>query len=127
MLMLVHRQHAEHCSCPTCQVVTVSSLVCVQFSFHGQVFAAMEELQSTYSTLLDTQDRLATVEQENAGLKQQCDEFVKKNLDHMLAWRSLKSKADALEGVNHAGPLRLAKLLHPIQDHECWTRWSPGS
>jgi hypothetical protein len=62
------------------------------------VLAAVDELQGTYATLLDTQDVLVAVQQENNALKQRCSEFVRANLDHMLAWRSLKAKADALEG-----------------------------
>lgn len=58
----------------------------------------MDELQGTYATLLDTQDVLVAVQQENSALKQRCSEFVRANLDHMLAWRSLKAKADALDG-----------------------------
>jgi hypothetical protein len=58
----------------------------------------MQELQATYTALLDTQDALAATQQENAALKGRCNEFVKANLDHMLAWRTLKAKADALEG-----------------------------
>lgn len=62
------------------------------------MLAAIDELQGTYASLLDTQDALAAVQHENAALKEQCSEFVRANLDHMLAWRALKSKADALEG-----------------------------
>jgi hypothetical protein len=69
-----------------------------QVSFQGEVLAAVDELQGTYATLLDTQDVLVAVQQENNALKQRCSEFVRANLDHMLAWRSLKAKADALEG-----------------------------
>lgn len=69
-----------------------------QVSFEGEVLAAIDELQGTYATLLDTQDVLAAVQQENAALKGRCSEFVRANLDHMLAWRTLKAKADALEG-----------------------------
>lgn len=73
--------------------------------------AAMQELQSTYSDLLSTQDQLAATQQENAALKERCNEFVKANLDHMLGWRSLKTKADALEGepnISSGSTLRLA-------------------
>lgn len=69
-----------------------------QVSFQGEVLAAIDELQGTYATLLDTQDVLAAVQQENSALKERCSEFVRANLDHMLAWRTLKAKADALEG-----------------------------
>jgi hypothetical protein len=31
-------------------------------------------------------------------LRTRCDEFVRSNLDHMLTWRALKSRADCLEG-----------------------------
>ncbi|WIA38455.1 hypothetical protein OEZ86_001779 [Tetradesmus obliquus] len=71
---------------------------CVQVSFQGEVLAAMQELQATYAALLDTQDALTATQQENAALTGRCNEFVKANLDHMLAWRALKTKADALEG-----------------------------
>jgi hypothetical protein len=67
-------------------------------TFQGEVLAAMQELQATYAALLDTQDVLAATQQENDALKGRCNEFVKANLDHMLAWRTLKTKADALEG-----------------------------
>lgn len=77
----------------------------LQFSFHGEVLAAMQELQGTYAALLDTQDQLTATQQENEALKQRCSEFVKANLDHMLAWRSLKTKADALEGMVPCGVL----------------------
>jgi hypothetical protein len=70
----------------------------LQVTFQGEVLAAMQELQATYTALLDTQDALAATQQENAALKGRCNEFVKANLDHMLAWRTLKAKADALEG-----------------------------
>ena len=72
-------------------------------SFQGEVLAAIDELQGTYATLLDTQEALAAVQQENAALKERCSEFVRANLDHMLAWRSLKAKADALEGECRMG------------------------
>lgn len=70
----------------------------MQVTFQGEVLAAIDELQSTYASLLDTQDALAAVQQENSALKDRCAEFVRTNLDHMLAWRALKAKADALEG-----------------------------
>lgn len=66
------------------------------------MLAAMQELQATYAALLDTQDALTATQQENAALKGRCNEFVKANLDHMLAWRALKTKADALEGETPA-------------------------
>lgn len=72
----------------------------------------MEELQSTYAALLDTQDQLAATHEENAALKQRCSEFVKANLDHMLAWRSLKTRADALEGADRLGNLLCITLCH---------------
>jgi uncharacterized protein (DUF2141 family) len=71
---------------------------CVQVSFEGEVLVAVQELQATYEALLDTQDALAAVQQENGDLKARCADFVRANLDHMLAWRSIKAKADALEG-----------------------------
>lgn len=74
-----------------------------QVSFQGEVLAAVDELQGTYATLLDTQDVLVAVQQENSALKERCSEFVRANLDHMLAWRSLKAKADALEGEQRDG------------------------
>jgi hypothetical protein len=80
-------------------------------TFQGEVLAAMQELQATYSALLDTQDALAATQQENAALKGRCNEFVKANLDHMLAWRTLKTKADALEGENSAAVGAAARLL----------------
>lgn len=74
----------------------------MQVTFQGEVLAAMQELQGTYAALLETQDALAATQQENAALKERCNQFVKANLDHMLAWRSLKTKADALEGEQQA-------------------------
>jgi hypothetical protein len=74
----------------------------VQVSFQSEVLAAIDELQGTYTTLLDTQDVLMAVQQENTALKERCSEFVRANLDHMLAWRTLKATADALEGKSTA-------------------------
>lgn len=71
---------------------------CCRVSFEGEVGAAIRELQETYQALLDAQDSLEEVRRENAELKQRGAEFVRTNLDHMLAWRALKAKADALEG-----------------------------
>lgn len=71
---------------------------CCQVAFAGEVGAAIRELQETYEALLETQDGLAAAQQENAELKQRGAEFVRANLDHMLAWRALKATADALEG-----------------------------
>eukprot|EP00775_Hariotina_reticulata_P005424 gene5424-5657_t len=70
---------------------------CVRMEFQGEVLATMQELECTHATLLEVQGHLAQVQQENAALKDRCSEFVRANLDHMLAWRSLKAKADALE------------------------------
>jgi chromosome segregation ATPase len=69
-----------------------------QASFQGDVQAAIQELQGTHQCLLDTQDSLAAAQDENATLTARCREFVRANLDHMLAWRSLKAQADALQG-----------------------------
>jgi predicted nuclease with TOPRIM domain len=66
-------------------------------AFQGEVLATMHELEHTHATLLEVQGQLASVQQENAALVERCNEFVRANLDHMLAWRSLKAKADALE------------------------------
>jgi hypothetical protein len=64
----------------------------------SEVGAAVKELQATYAALLAAQDALSAAQEENAALKGRCDEFVRRNLDHMLAWRGLKARADALEG-----------------------------
>lgn len=91
-------------SSPSENVVSTRKTLCcaLQVSFQGEVLAAMQELQATYAALLDTQDALTATQQENAALKGRCNEFVKANLDHMLAWRALKTKADALEGETPA-------------------------
>jgi hypothetical protein len=73
-------------------------LLTLQAHFQSGVLAAVEELQATYQALVDCQDDLDALRLQNAQMSQRCDEFVKGNLDHMLAWRSLKSKADGLEG-----------------------------
>lgn len=62
------------------------------------MLSAVTELQDTYQALLNTQDELDSTKEENRQLTQRCDEFVRANLDHMLAWRTLKAKADSLGG-----------------------------
>lgn len=96
-------------------------LLLCQVAFQGEVLAAIAELQDTYATLLDTQDMLGAVQQENSALKERCNEFVRANLDHMLAWRTLKNKADALEGdhSNHAHVCRIQLLQRALTVFGC--------
>lgn len=70
----------------------------LQTTFPGEVAAAMEDLHQAHTVLRSTQDQLAEVQQEVQRLQAQCNEFVRRNLDHMLVHRNMQARTDSLEG-----------------------------
>lgn len=69
-----------------------------QAAFGGELLEMQHELDATHKRLIEAHDAEDALRAEAAAMRERMAELVRANLDHMLAWRTLKARADALDG-----------------------------